>query len=297
MSSYVLIDNDRTQKCPTSECYCCTTKKWCRAYNIVGVIFFVVFFVLQICSAAFSWFSYYLSRTVATGIFSGTRTTVSLNIRLVEVLIIGTYFVPRGPYVESRISCPYDKGDYSHVGIIQSILYDPTSSQCPPTSNLAYAIEPILAFSVISILSIVAHIGWMIFRSTDKGFLCLKDHKCSSFSISLVLSVITIIFSTLSYAWRKQVEDALIYDFGVQFWTSYGCLATGLNNTAPYLQCSSNFQFDCPSSFNCYSYSEINTGYILAVTDMILLVLCCFYSFLGSWCCTCCGCVEPGDQV
>jgi len=119
--------------------------------------------------------------------------------------------------------------------------------------------------------------------------------KCCTQSVSLLLSTMVVGFAVPGFAIiSDQFYSAIQKDFGGKpFWDDWGC-----DLDMNYGYC---YSYSCGWNQNvwfnsCNSYSFQDSGFIISTVTLSLYVLFSIYSWIGSWCCSCC-CPGVEDEL
>jgi len=127
---------------------------------------------------------------------------------------------------------------------------------------------------------------WFFYRSTNNGIKRLFRSKCCTQSISLLLSAMVIGFSIPGFAIiSDQFFSAVSKDFGGStFWDGWGC-----DFYYSWGSCYSSCGYNQNNWYNyCDSNQYNDAGYILSTVTLAFYVIFSVYSWIGSWCCSCC---------
>jgi len=116
-------------------------------------------------------------------------------------------------------------------------------------------------------------------RTTVNGMKRLFRNKCCTHTVSLVFTVMVLGSSTAGFViFLDQFFDALYTEFGAGFWANWGCEYSGYYCT----------NYCSPKGWICRSDINYDVGLILWLSTYSFYVIFCFYTWFGSWCCTCC---------
>jgi len=169
------------------------------------------------------------------------------------------------------------------------------SSYCPKLNTIPSVFSgPVIPTGALNIVSAVILIIWFVYRSTHNGIKRLFRQKCCTQFISILLSIFVLGFSIPSIVViTSDFASAAYLDFGSTFWNNWGCSSQNSDNIycyTSYYSCGDNPTMACTST----SYPD--TGFIIAAANLGFYLLVCFYSWIGSWCCSCC-CPGVEDEV
>jgi len=140
---------------------------------------------------------------------------------------------------------------------------------------------------VVAILAEFAMIIWLAYRSSKKGIDSLFNNKCVTQLISIILSVFVIGFGSATFSLLPgRLGSALVKDYGASFWTYYRCYVNYYSSNNA-LEC---YGYSC--SYSPCAIEQDGAGFIIAYTNLVFLFFSVIYTWIGSWCCACCRCMD-----
>jgi len=265
-----------------NECICCYSMKCCKAYNQAGIIIFLILGILQIVSLATSWINVDLQRTLNKG--KGDSDYIMMQFSLGGVAITHSYLPVNGMLISNSVYCSYGS---SAVPLIDSILGSINSTLCPMMTVLPPLFQKIvIPTGSLTVISVLIMIIWMAYRTTVNGTKRLFRNKCCTQTVSFLLTIIVLGTSIPGFALiAGQFGNSARADFGQNFWTNWGCKYSDYCDNSCY-----DLQWTCDSSIN------YDVGLIIALTTFAFYVMFGVYTWIGSWCCSCC-CPGVEDEV
>jgi len=261
---------------------CCITRDCCNIYNKIGIFLFVVWFVIQIVSVSIPWEEVFLARTYR----NGDTEFVIMQFYPQYVSISHSINPGNSATLEQSVykDCPYVVTNLPSGITSENILFNVTSTVCPPTNQIGRIFPTIIGTSAAAIVCEFIMILWLIYRTTYSGFTSLFKDKCTTQLVSFIIGTLIIAFSCVPYAFfADRGEFAIAADLGTTLLVSYGCDST---YSWKGLYCYSNYCSNFP--YTCQSYANQVTGFIMSCANMGMLVVGVFYTWIGSWCCSCC---------
>jgi len=145
-----------------------------------------------------------------------------------------------------------------------------------------------ISTGILNIVAVIGIIFWLGYRSTHNGIKRLLRQKCCTQVISLFLTFLVVGFSVPGITvFSLSFPDAAGADFGLSFWKYWGCgIDSGVEINCDYYYGDNPF---CPDNIvSCDGNAQPDVGYFCSTTNIALYFLLCFYSWIGSWCCSCC---------
>jgi len=279
-----LTSNTTTNK-KESNCVCCISIECCRVYNKIGIFFFAVWFILQIVAISTPWETIRLSRTNQNTQSSDVE-LISMSFYATTVQFIHSITPSSGSsFIKTNtVVCSYGKSLSSSS---TNILINLTSDVCPPLTNVGNAFPSITGTSAAAIISEFFMIILLFYRTTNSGINYMFKARCSTQLVSLFISALIVAFSSATFAlYLSYIEIAIVQDFGVNLFNSYGCYASQYYLNCNYYTYYSNGY--CLPGYYCDSSNDMGTGWIIAVSNMGMLTIGVVYTWIGSWCCPCC---------
>jgi len=209
--------------------------------------------------------------------------SLTLRYHLNGLEILHTYATQTGDPAGVNRFCYYqDPG----VSVHNSILMLLNSTECPMMVNVQPLFhDTVISTGILTIICVALMIMWLLYRSTLNGIKRLFRNQCCTQSVSLLLTVLIVGFSIPGFAIIvDQFWPAVYNDFGKTFWGSWGCTSYYSDG---YVSCSGNC-LGLPNSYDCNSQWSYDTGMVIAYVNLAMYVILCIYSWIGSWCCSCC---------
>jgi len=267
-----------------NECACCYSEKCCRGYNRTGIALFLICVILQIVSLATPWMTFNLQRSSNIGDLE----TLNMKFYTGGVEIFHEMNnATTGNVVSSYEFCSYE--NRPGVPIKETIIVLANTTICPTLTMVPPLFHnTVTTTGIATIISGVLMILWFFYRSTNNGIKRLFRSKCCTQSVSLLLSAMVIGFAIPGFAIiSDQFFAAVKKDFGgYSFWDDWGC---EINDYWGSCWDTSNCGYNQNTWFSaCNSNVYNDAGFILATTSLGFYVIFCVYSWIGSWCCSCC---------
>jgi len=255
------------------------------------MVLFLILAILQIVSLSTSWMY-----------FSGVRTDPNNN---VETLTLRWYLGglsishQYNPSTQGNMVSVYQYCDYESKNTVppqNSILNFTNTTSCPTMTNTPQLFHStVTSTGILTIICDILMIIWLGYRSTLNGIKRLFRSQCCTMSVSLLLSVLVIGFSAPGFSLIvDQFNNAVVKDFGKIFWSSWGCSTSYYSSS--YFSCYSSSCNPLPYGYYCNSAINNDTGMVIAYVNLAFYVIFSVYTWIGSWCCSCC-CPGVDEEV